>query len=57
MHIITTQEQARKQAIEWQNDFANHNYSMAELVNYQAYFTKLAHKFDLVDEFTENGII
>jgi hypothetical protein len=57
MHILTTQEQARQQAIDWQNNCEQHNYSMLELANYQAYFTKLAHKFVLVDEFTENGII
>lgn len=33
------------------------NPSYGELVEYQAYFEELAKKFDLVEEFKENGII
>lgn len=42
---------------EWQADFANHNYTLEQLAKYSEYFTKIAIKFDLVEEFTENGII
>lgn len=50
-------EKARKKAIEWQLDFANHDYSWGELAYYGAYFEKLAKRYGLVEEFKENGII
>ena len=31
-------EKARKEAIEWQNEFAYHDYSYGELAYYQNYF-------------------
>ena len=48
---------ARDKAIEWQNDFENHNYSYGELAAWQEYFEKLARRYGLTEEFTENGII
>lgn len=50
-------DMARNDAIKWQNDFQNHNYSYEELSHYQNYFEKLAKKYGLVREFKENGII
>lgn len=50
-------ENARQEAIEWQSDFNNHNYSWGELVDFGDYFTKLAKRYGLVREFRENGII
>ena len=47
----------REQAIEWQRDFAEHNYSMSEFANWSAYFEKEARKYGLIKEFKENGII
>ncbi len=54
---IKTKEQARKTAIEWQNWQADQSLSYGELNYWQNYFEKLAKKFDLIEEFKENGII
>ena len=48
---------ARDKAIQWQQDFENHNYSYGELAAWQEYFEKLARRYGLTEEFTENGII
>lgn len=48
---------AREKAIDWQNDFANHNYSYGELADAGEKFTKLAKHYGLVREFRENAII
>ena len=50
-------ESARAKAIDWQKDFANHDYSWGELCEFSAYFTKLAKNYGLTHEFRENGII
>lgn len=50
-------EKARQEAINWQLDFNNHNYSWGELAYYGAYFTRLAKRYGLVKEFKENCII
>lgn len=48
---------ARNKAIEWQADFANHNYSYLELWYYSQEFERLAICYGLTKEFRENGII
>lgn len=50
-------EAARQEAIEWQYDYENHNYSMSELAAFTEHFKKLARRYGLTEEFTENGII
>jgi len=50
-------EKARQEAIGWQLDFNNHNYSWEELSYYGEYFERLAKRYGLVKEFRENGII
>lgn len=50
-------ESTRAKAIEWQNDFCNHDYSYGELNCFQNYFERLAKRYGLVREFKENGII
>lgn len=47
----------RNMAIEWQNDFENHDYSYADLIYWEDYFRGLAKRYGLVGEFEENGII
>lgn len=47
----------RQMTIDWQNDFANHNYSYGELAFFGNYFTKLARRYGLTREFRENAII
>lgn len=48
---------AREEAINWQYDFANHNYSYAELAVFSERFEKLGKRYGLLKEFRENGII
>ena len=53
----TKKEEARSEAIAWQHDFANHDYSYAELLNFQNHFTHLAKRYGLMREFKVNGIL
>lgn len=50
-------ERAREKAVQWQLEFSNRNYSYGELAFFQDYFTGLAKRYGLVEEFRENGII
>ena len=50
-------ENARREAITWQNNFAVKAHTEWELIDACAYFEKLAQRFGLVREFRENGII
>ena len=50
-------EKVRKEAIEWQNEFAYHNYSYSELAYYQLYFENKGKRYGLIREFKENGTI
>ena len=52
-----TQDEAREYAIEWQHWVGTQNLSYGELHMWQWEFEFLAYKFDLVEEFKENGII
>lgn len=54
---ITTADEARQYAIEWQASQSKGNISYSELAEWQAIFETLADKFDLTEEFKENGII
>lgn len=51
------QEELRQEAIEWQSDFGNHNYSYGDLVYWGNYFEKQGKRYGLLKEFRENGII
>lgn len=57
MKTPTTQEEARQYAIEWQQWASEQNLSLGELIEWQGVFSAIAQKFDLQDEFIENGII
>ena len=52
----TKKEMARQEAIDWQNDFCNYNYSYGELAEFGYYFEKLGKRYGLLKEFRENGI-
>ena len=52
-----TADGARAIAIDWQSWASEQNLSIAELIEWQAYFIALGTKFDLNEEFTEEGII
>ena len=47
----------RDEAIRWQSEFCNHNYSYGELADFSDYFTRLGKRYGLLREFKENGII
>ena len=54
---VQSQDHARQLAIDWQHDISQKDLSYQELSQYQDYFYKLAEKFGLMEEFSENGII
>lgn len=47
----------REEAVQWQGDFCNHNYSYGELAYFQGYFERLGKRYGLLREFKENAII
>ena len=53
---LQLKEEARQEAIDWQLDFANHNYSWGEIAFYGDYFYKKGKRYGLLKEFRENGI-
>ena len=57
MTYTERKEKARNEAIDWQNDFANHSYYWSEIAEFSAYFEKLGKRYGLLREFRENGII
>lgn len=54
---VKTAEEARDQAIAWQQWSSEQSLSYGELSEWQYYFEALATKFNLTSEFRENGII
>jgi hypothetical protein len=57
MPYIKTKEQARQYGMYFQEWVSEQNLSYGKLFDYQNKLTKIAEKFDLVEEFKENGII
>jgi hypothetical protein len=47
----------RNMAIDWQSNFAEHNYSYGEIAYFQEIFERLGRRYGLLREFKENGII
>jgi hypothetical protein len=54
---IETVEEARQLAIDWQQWQADKALSMVQLMVFASYFEDIGKKFNLTDEFKENGII
>ena len=52
-----TKEEARQYAIDWEHWASEQNLSIIELLEWQSAFETLADKFDLLEEFKENGIL
>jgi len=52
-----TADEARDQAMDWQNEFSSKSLSWSEVIDAQNHFEKVAKKFKLTKEFEENGII
>jgi hypothetical protein len=57
MNNIKTKEQARTKAIDWQRWMTKQSLSYGEMAQWQGYFEKLAKRFNLLNEFRENGIL
>jgi len=57
IELITTADEARNMAINWQSITASQDMSYYELAEWQLFFEELATKFNLIEEFKENGII
>ena len=53
----TTRDEAEQHAKDWQQWASEQQLSYYELAEWQAHFTMLARKFNLVEDFEENGII
>ena len=54
---IKTKGEAQQIAMDFQNWASNENLSYGELIEFGSYFEELGNKFNLNDEFKENGII
>lgn len=54
---ITTKETARSFAIDFQDWQSEQNLSNLEIFEWHNVFVELGEKFDLTEEFEENGII
>jgi hypothetical protein len=50
-------EEAREQAIIWQDWQSRQAFSYEDMLIWQNHFESVAEQYDLVDEFKENGII
>ena len=57
MNWIKTKEQARQYGVDYQHWASEKNLSYLELLHFQSKLEKLAKKFDLIEEFKENGLI
>lgn len=53
----TQKARAIKKAIEYQHNASEKHYYYSELYEIQDYFYKLAKRYGLIKEFSENGII
>lgn len=53
---IKTKEEAQEEAKDFQNTFNENSYSYGELIDFGTYFKELGEKFNLTEEFKENGI-
>lgn len=54
---IKTEDEARQLAIDWQEWQSEQSLSWQDLINWETYFEAVGKKFNLTDEFKENGII
>lgn len=48
--------EVREEAIEWQADFGEHDYSYGEIADKQDYFRRLGKRYGLLRKFKENAI-
>ncbi len=56
IETITSEEEARDFAIQYQHWQSEQSLSWGEVADWNCFFEKLGEKFDLTEEFKENGI-
>ncbi len=56
-NAIETREAAREFAIDWQQWQSTQSMSWGKVAEWQTCFEALAEKFDLLEEYKENGIL
>lgn len=56
-HSVDTEDAARQLAIDWQQWYGQKDHYTSELIEWQTLFEQLAEKYNLTDEFKENGIL
>ena len=54
---IKTEEEAREEAINFQRWVSEQSLSYSEIAEFSGFFETLGKKFNLTEEFKENGII
>lgn len=54
---VADADEAQQIALDWQNWQSEQSLSYSELLDFAEYFGKLGERFNLKDEFNENGII
>lgn len=54
---IKSKDEARQEAIDWQDLASEQSLSYSELAEWQGYFMTLGKKYGLSREFKENGIL
>lgn len=57
MTKVNTADEARQKAIDWQRWASEQNLSWGEVAEWGDYFTELGKRFNLTEEFRENGIL
>lgn len=57
LSTIKTEDEARQAAIDWQAWSSDQSLSYGELADWAGAFETLGKKFNLTDEFKENGIL
>ena len=55
-YYLSKKAEIREEAIDWQAEFGEHNYSWGELAYWQDYFETLGKRYGLLTEFRENAI-
>lgn len=57
MSYAEKKAEIRQEAIDWQAEFPETNYSYGEMAEWSDYFTKQGKRYGLLREFRDNGII
>lgn len=56
MTYMEKKNQIRNEAIDWQHNFPDQDYSWQDIAEWQDYFYRKGKRYGLLTEFRENGI-